>query len=85
MVVDTPAGPVSIRTDQVIKNEQTGAFSIIEAKASGAAPSRTNQAQALPALQQGTKCNSGMREMMDYARNKNIIPKNPRNKIERTK
>ena len=32
-----------------------------------------------------TKYNSGMREMMDYAREKNIIPKNPQNKIERTK
>ena len=34
MVVDTPSGPVTIRADQVIRNDQTGALTVVEAKAS---------------------------------------------------
>jgi RHS repeat-associated protein len=53
MVVNTPDGPVRIRTDQLVKNEQTGAYTVVEAKASATAPLTKNQAKALPALQDG--------------------------------
>ncbi|GAB5560521.1 MAG: hypothetical protein SynsKO_21680 [Synoicihabitans sp.] len=53
MVVDTPNGPVRVRADQLIKNEQTGKFTLVESKSSATAQMTKNQSQALPALQNG--------------------------------
>ncbi len=51
--VNTPSGPVTIRADELLREQITKEYSLVEAKSSATAPLSKNQGQALPELGRG--------------------------------